>query len=95
MFRINVVEKIKTRFMFNNFFFQNLCRLWDNVEKYCRAEQATDGNIARRVRIACWITKATDTHSQYVVFIAFLPQQLLHERDLVLRYTSIACNATN
>jgi hypothetical protein len=53
------------------------------VEKYCRAEQATDGNTARRVRIAYWITKATDTHSECVIFIALLPQQLLHERDLL------------
>ena len=65
------------------------------MEKYCRAEHATDGNIARRVGIACWTTKATDTHSEYVIFIALLPQQLLHERDLLLRYTSIVCTATN
>ena len=26
----------------------------------------------------CWITKATDTHSEYVTFIAFPPQQWLH-----------------
>jgi len=31
------------------------------VEKYCRAGQATDGNISRGMRIACWIPKATDT----------------------------------
>ena len=35
-----------TRFMFNNFFFSKLCRLWNNVEKYCRVEQATDDNMA-------------------------------------------------
>jgi len=28
--------------MFNNIFFRKSCRLWDNVEKYCRAGQATD-----------------------------------------------------
>ena len=28
--------------------------------------EATDGNIIRRMRIACWITKATNTHSEYV-----------------------------
>jgi hypothetical protein len=94
MFRTKVVEKIKTRFTFNNVF-QKLCRLLDNVEKYCTAHQVTDGNISRRVRIACWITKATDTHSEYVIFIVLLPQQLLHERDLVYRYTPIVCSATN
>jgi hypothetical protein len=25
----------------------------------------------QRVRFACWITKATDTHSEYVILIAF------------------------
>jgi len=27
-----VVEKIKTHFVFTNFFFRKWCRLWDNVE---------------------------------------------------------------
>ena len=38
-----------------------------------------------RMRFACWITKATDTHSEYVILIAFPHQQLLRERALVLR----------
>jgi len=29
-------------FVFSEFFFRKSCRLWDKVEKYCRAEQATD-----------------------------------------------------
>jgi hypothetical protein len=33
------------------------------VEKYGRAGQATDDNITRRMRFACWMTKVTDTHS--------------------------------
>jgi len=44
------------------------------MEKYCRAVQATDDNIIWRMRIACWVTKATGAHSNYVVFIAFLRQ---------------------
>jgi hypothetical protein len=39
------------------------------VEKYGRARQATDGNIIRRMRFACWVTKATDTHSEYVILL--------------------------
>ena len=61
------------------------------MEKYGRARQATDDNIIRRMRFACWITKATDTHSQYIILIAFPRQQWLRERALVLRYTYIAC----
>ena len=34
----------------------------------------------RRMRIACWITKATSTHSHYVILIAFPLQIWLHER---------------
>jgi hypothetical protein len=44
----------------------------------------------RRMRIACWITKAKHTYSQYVIIIAFPLQQWLHERTSVLRYTYTA-----
>ena len=33
-----------------------------------------------RMRIACWIIKATDIHSQYLILIAFQLQQWLRER---------------
>ena len=33
-----------------------------------------------RLRIACWITEATNTHSEYVILTAFPLQQWLHER---------------
>jgi hypothetical protein len=39
------------------------------------------------MRIACWITKATNTLSEYVILIAFPLQQWLKEGALVLRYT--------
>jgi hypothetical protein len=64
------------------------------VEKYGRAAQATDGNIIRRMRFACWITKATDTHSEYVIFIAFPRQEWLRERASMLHYTHTACIVT-
>ena len=53
------------------------------MEKYGTARQAKDDNIIRRMRIACWITKATNTHSDYVILIAFPLQQWLHERASV------------
>ena len=46
-------------------FFRKSCRLLDNVEKYGRARQATDENRIRGMRFACWITKATNIHSEY------------------------------
>jgi hypothetical protein len=42
-------------------------------------------------RNACCITKATNTHSEYLIPIASPLQQLLHERASILRYTYIAC----
>jgi len=44
-----------------------------------------------RMRIACWIPKATNTHSQCVTLIDFPLQQWLHERAPMLRYTYIVC----
>jgi hypothetical protein len=89
-FGTKVAEKIKTHFVFNNIFFQKSYRLWDNVAQYCRAGQATDDNTIRRMPIARWIIKATNTHSEYVILIAFPLQQWLHEGASILRYTYIA-----
>jgi len=70
-----VLEKISTKVLCSTkFYLWKLRRLWDNVEKYDRARQGTHDNIIRRVRIACWITKATYTHSECGIIIA-LPQQ--------------------
>ena len=60
------------------------------MEKHGRARQVTD-HIIRRMRFACCITKATDTHSAYVIFIALELQQWLSESASVLRHTYIAC----
>ena len=37
--------------------------------------------------------KATNTHSEYAIRIAFPLQQLLHERASILRYTYTNCPA--
>jgi len=58
------------------------------VEKYNIAGQITDD---WRMRIACWIPKATNIDSEYLKFIAVPLQQWLHERASVSRYTCIAC----
>ena len=70
-------------------FFRKSYRLRNNVEKYCSAGQATDYNITWRMFIACWILKATDTHSEYVILIAFPRQQLLRERSSLLRLRTL------
>jgi hypothetical protein len=47
------------------------CLLWGNVEKFGRASEVTDDNIMKRMRFACWITKTTNTNSEYMIIIAF------------------------
>jgi len=56
--------------------------------------QVTDENIMRRMRFACWITKATNTHSEYVTPVAFPRQQWFHKRASMLRYMYTACLVT-
>jgi len=45
-----------------------------------------------RMRIACWVPKATNTHLEYVILIAFPLQKWLHERAAVLPNTYTACH---
>ena len=63
------------------------------MEKFGTARQVKDGNIIRYIRIACWIIKATNTHSEYVILVAFPLQQWLRERVSMLRYTYNAAAA--
>jgi hypothetical protein len=63
------------------------------VGKYGTAGQATDDNIIRRMRIACWIPKARETHSEYAIRIAFSRQKkLLYERISMLQYLNAFSN---
>jgi len=90
MFQTKVVEKVKRRFLHSvtspppqN---RACCEtMWKNVVEPDRPQM-----IIRRMRIACWIPKATNTHSEHGIFIVFPPQQWLHERASMLRYMYIA-----
>jgi hypothetical protein len=55
------------------------------VAKYGAAGHATDNSVMWFMRFACWLTKATDTHLEYVIFIVFLQQQWLWEHTSLLR----------
>jgi hypothetical protein len=46
----------------------------------------------RRKHFACRVTKATGTHSEYLIQIALPLQQWLRKRASILLYTYIACN---
>jgi hypothetical protein len=50
-------------------------KMWKNSVQPGRPQMTT-----WRMRIACWIPKSTNTHSEYVTLNAFLLQQWLHER---------------
>jgi len=80
------VEKIKTHFVLI-FFFENRAVyeiMWKNILKPNRPYMTI-----WRMRVAFWIPKATNTHSEYVIPNAFPLQQWLHERPTILRYTYI------
>jgi hypothetical protein len=43
----------------------------------------------QRMRFASWVTKATDSHSEYVILLAFARQEGLRERASILHlYTN-------
>jgi len=83
-------ENQNTHFIFNNIF-PKIVSFMSNVKTYGTAEQSTGYKIIRRMSNLCWINKATNIHSEYVILIALPLHQYLHERAFVLRCTYIAC----
>jgi len=63
--------------------------MWKNIVQPDRPQMTI-----QHMHFACWIPKATDTHSEYVIFIAFPPQQWLHEHASMLPYTHTVCIVT-
>jgi hypothetical protein len=61
------------------------------MQKYDRARHATDRDTKQHIYFSCWITKATDTHSEYVILIALPQHQWLHEHIPKLRYMYTVC----
>jgi len=65
MFLTKAADNIKTHILCPvTFFPRKMYRLGENMEKYGTARQATDNKIIRRMRFACWMSKATNTHSE-------------------------------
>jgi hypothetical protein len=58
--------------------------MWKNV-----VERDSLQTTVWRMRIVCWVTKATNTHSQYVILVAFPLQERLPERPCTLRYAAL------
>jgi len=58
--------------------------MWENTVQLDRPQMTI-----WHMRIACWITKATNTHSEYVIHIAFPQQQWLCECGSILGYSTL------
>ena len=86
MFQLKVVEKIKTHISCSILFSRKWCLyeiIWKNIV------EPTDYSIIRGMRFVSWITKARDTHPEYVILIAFQTQKWLRERTSMLRYSTV------
>jgi hypothetical protein len=65
--------------MFSNLFFENRAVYeisWKSFVELGRPQMAV-----WRMRIACWISRAKNKHSDCVILIVFPPLQWLHERS--------------
>jgi hypothetical protein len=79
-------------FMFSNFFFENRTVYeirWKNTAEPDRPQMTI-----WLTRIACWITKSTNTHSEYVIIIALPLQQWLQESASMLRIPNVFSTLT-
>jgi len=56
MLQAKVVEKIKTHILCLVTILKHSFCLWDNMENYVRAKQATDDSIIWCLHFTCWIT---------------------------------------
>ena len=91
MFQTNVVEKLKTHFIFNNFFFFFENRavygiMWKDIVEPARPQMTIWG-----MSIACWIPKATNAYSEYIIIIAFSTATMVTRKLLSEQCTYIVC----
>ena len=54
------------------------CFLWDKVQKYCTSLQNKSDDMIWRMRLACCISIATDTHSPYAMIIVVVYVRIPH-----------------
>ena len=92
MFQTKVADKVKAHILYSMaFFFENRAFYeitWTNMVQPERSQV-----IIRRMSIAFCITKATDTHSEYVIILISFPlQQWLQDCATIVRYTCILLN---
>jgi len=66
----NCAEETKTRILYSITFISEHRALYDIMWKNMVQPDRPQTTIWR-MRFACWIAKATDTHSEYVILISF------------------------
>ena len=89
MFQTDFVENIKTHFLCPVTFSENRAVyeiMWKNIVEPNRPQMTI-----WRMRIACWILKATDATQNMYYLLFFLLQQWLHERVSMVHCTYPAC----
>ena len=91
LFSGKFVEKIKTRILWSITFYlcQNRSVFFEILWKI-KVEPDRPRLTVWRMRIACWMLKATNTHSEYAVLTLFPLRQWLHKRVSVLGYPYFA-----
>ena len=90
MFQTKVVENVRPHILGSKTFSEQhaLYQItWKNIVEPYRPQMTM-----WRMRIACWILKAKNTHSEYIILLAFPLQQWLRERASMLQFTYIACH---
>jgi len=91
MFQTKVIEKIKIHIIYSIIFFRKRV-FYEIMWKKCGTiRQATDENKLRRTRIACWITKARNTHSECIILTAFPMKQWSRQRPSMILHTFVHC----
>jgi len=84
MLQIKVVEKIKTHIFSQNF------AIYETKQKNS-VESDSPPITVWCMHIACWMYKATNTQSEYVILTACPLQEWLHLCTSVLQYMYTAC----
>jgi hypothetical protein len=84
MLQTKVVDKIRTHILCSVTFCENHAVyeiIWKHIVQPDRPQMTI-----WRIRIACWIPKAIDIHSEYIILIASPLQQWVQEHASVVRY---------
>jgi hypothetical protein len=81
VFLSELLEKIKSQIVRSNKYFEN--RTVYEIMLKNNAERGRLQTTIWRMRISCWISQATNTHSEFLFLNAITLQQYLHESTSV------------